>query len=137
MVATLNEISPATEAAEAPPTQQEKERPQWLSAYTLRSPESEIIQFVEAHPNLDFGLAFAPKLIAIYFQDAPLVLSLHYDPEISSLDTLVIDIQADLSIEEGINRLDEFGEKLWIDFDRFLKFKISLDVQNPNYGVTR
>jgi hypothetical protein len=132
MVATLNEISPATEVADTSPAQEENQKPEWLSAYTLRSPQSEIVQFVEAHPNLDFGLAFAPKLIALYFQDAPLVLSLHYDPEISSLDTLVIDIQADLSIEEGLNRLDEFGEKLWMDFDRFLKFKILLDVQNPN-----
>jgi hypothetical protein len=63
-----------------------KQKTEWLNAYTLRSSEAEILKFVETYPNLDFGLAFAPKLIALYFKDSPLALSVDYDPELSNLD---------------------------------------------------
>jgi hypothetical protein len=126
---TVGDSSTEENTAEEPSSNY---RLEWNNYYTFRTNEAEAVNFVEAQPNLKFGLNVAPKLIDLYFKEAQLPLVLQHDPEIPNYAILLLFIATSLKPEQAFEQLDEFEIELWHYIDKVTGGKLLLFTEPLN-----
>src|SRR5262245_19721974 len=85
---------------------------QLAQLYKVEDQEA-VVHFLQENPYLLPHLRKLPNLIQRYFLSAPLSLKLELDPEEPGLDHLSVGIAANLTVEEGLDRVDQFDEE-WL-----------------------
>jgi len=99
--------------------------------------QTEVVQFLEAHPFLVPLLLEAYGKIKTYFSDAQLFLKVVADPEaiddnLETLDDhkeLVIFIATDLDPDKAIDRLNQLDENWWLDVSDQAEGKLNIHLE--------
>jgi len=98
------------------------------SGYQFRR-RSEVVAFLQEHLHLTELLRQAPRHIAAAFGDAPLVLEVHYDPELEDETTLLLGIQVDMDPLQALDTLAQVEDDWWLDLSPAADGRLSIDVE--------
>ena len=95
--------------------------------YTFDNPEEIYSFLLMANEHVIEVLEDAPIYIAKFFEDAPLDLVVHHDPE-EGFELLFIKIKTDLPGGRAVDLLDELDDKWWPKIDKSVRKILAVDV---------
>lgn len=96
--------------------------------YNFRD-SKEVIEFIEANPQLEVLLVEAIQPIKTVFTHSTLNLKVFHDPEASSGNHLVLGITTKMKAKEALTQLDKIDEGWWQENIERAKGMLSIELE--------